>query len=389
MPHIRMRYLTKRIQKLATLWPAVGVVGPRQAGKSTLLREQLVLPHHITLDDEDVRSDAQASAKAFLGKLPRPILIDEVQKAPKLFDAIKSEIDKKRIPGQIYVTGSSQFSSRIDVRESLTGRLGIAQLFPLTMGEANGLPLIEWDGPLRPATTKIRFSIAETAQHMMRGGMPVPMFFRDESMVNEYWRGWLETTIYRDLARFFKRAYDPEFAFRILKKISKAMSEGELATIQHLEGSALKLHSYLEALEMIFVLRRVPIHEEGVGRDSYMFFDSGFAKYMMGGEFGEGPSLSLARHFVWQETGAYLSCFGMRDERVYYKSARGAPIDMIWNEVAVMISQKSELTEWDERPLKGGMKKLGLKQGLIVAPTDQVYLPKKAGVGRVPWSYWS
>ena len=389
MAHTRIRYLTKRIQKLATLWPVVGVVGPRQAGKSTLLRDQLGIADHVTMDDEDVRADANASAKVFLSRQPRPLLIDEVQKVPKLFDAIKSEIDKKRIPGQIYLIGSSQFSTRIDIRESLTGRIGLVQLFPLTVGEAQGATLKTLTGPIHSAATKIHFEISTVSNHMMRGGMPVPMFFRDHAMIIEYWKGWLDTTIYRDLARFFKRSYDPEFAFRLLKKMSRAMADGELPTIQHLEGGRQKLHSYLEALEMIFIVRRIPIHDKGVGRDAYLFFDSGFANFMMGNQVSEGVSLSLARHFIWQETGAYLACSGARDDRVYYKSARGSPVDMIWDDVAIKVTHKSETSSWDERALVAAMKSLGLKKALVVAPTDQVYVPKGGGIGRVPWGYWS
>jgi uncharacterized protein len=389
LAHTRIRYLSKRIQKLATLWPVVGVVGPRQAGKSTLLRDQLGIANHVTLDDEDVRADANASAKVFLSRQPRPLLIDEVQKVPKIFDAIKSEIDRKSVPGQIYLTGSSQFSARINIRESLTGRIGLVQLFPLTLGEAQGAPLKSSLGPIHPLTTKVPFDISVVSNHMMRGGMPVPMSFRDTSMITEYWKSWLDTTIYRDLSRFFKKSYDPEFAFRLLKKMSRAMAEGELPTIQHLEGGRQKLHSYLEALEMIFIVRRIPIHEKGVGRDAYLFFDSGFANFMMGNQVGEGQSLSIARHFIWQETGAYLAFAGTRDERVYYKSARGSPVDMIWDDVAIKVTHKSEPSSWDERALVAAMKSLGLKKSLVVAPTDQTYVPKGDGIGRVPWGYWS
>lgn len=389
MAHSRARFLVNRVKKLASLWPAVGVIGPRQSGKSTLLRDQLGVPNHVTLDDEDVRAEAEASSKAFLGKYPRPLLIDEVQKVPKLFDAIKSEIDKKRVPGRFYLSGSTQFSTRVGVRESLTGRIGLVQLFPLTIAEALKYPCLTWDDDPSGARVKPRFDIATVAAHMVRGGMPVPMFFRDESMVAEYWKGWLDTTIYRDLAKLFKRSYDPEFAFRVIKKMSKVMMEGDLPTIQDFDGGRQKLRSYLEALEMIFVIRRIPIHERAVGRDAYIFFDSGFANYTMAGGSGEGKSLTLARHFIWQETGCYLSCAGLRDDRTYYKSARGSPIDMIWNDVAIKISHKSEPNGWEERALAGAMKTLGIKKGLIVAPTDQTHLPKRTGIGRVPWGFWS
>jgi uncharacterized protein len=389
LAHTRKRHLAQRLSKLAKLWPAIGLVGPRQSGKTTLMREQLDIENSISLDEEDVRADALASAKAFLARQSRPVLIDEIQKVPKLFDAIKSEIDKKRIPGQYYLTGSSQFSNRLDIRESLTGRIGLVQLYPLTIGEAHSQPVLHIDQPIRRERKSVTFDTAAVTHHMMRGGMPIPMFLREKNMFLEYWRGWLDTTIYRDLALFFKRTYDPEFAFRILKAMAKCMKNGELPTIQNLEGSNLKLKSYLDALQLIFVIKRIPIHEQATGRDAYLFFDSGFANFMMGQEQSEGVSLTLARHFIWQETSAYLSTNGIHDDRTYFKSARGSPVDMIWNDVAIKISHKSERNAWDERALAAAMKSLDLKNGLMVAPVDQIQIPKGGGIGRVPWGYWS
>jgi predicted AAA+ superfamily ATPase len=124
----------------AKLWPVVGLVGLRQSGKTTLLRDQLSIENFVTLDDDDNLVAALASPKIFLARQQSPTIIDEVQKAPKLFDAIKLSVDRQRRPGQFYITGSSQFSSRLGIRESLTGRIGICQLFPLTLAEANQNP---------------------------------------------------------------------------------------------------------------------------------------------------------------------------------------------------------------------------------------------------------
>jgi len=67
-------------------------------------------------------------------------MIDEVQKAPNLFDAIKLRVDKKRIPGSYFLTGSSSFSSKIGIHESLTGRIAISHLHPLSLAELHAAP---------------------------------------------------------------------------------------------------------------------------------------------------------------------------------------------------------------------------------------------------------
>ncbi len=89
MAHLRDRHLIAQLRKSSRFWPVVGVLGLRQAGKSTLLSSLLRLPNHVTLDDQDALEDARLSAKNFLAKLRTPVAIDEAQKAPALFDAIK------------------------------------------------------------------------------------------------------------------------------------------------------------------------------------------------------------------------------------------------------------------------------------------------------------
>src|SRR3989338_7871688 len=123
MAHQRPRHLTARITKFAKFWPVVGILGLRQSGKSTLLRDQLKAGQYVTFDEEDIREDAESSVKQFLSKLSRPVIIDEAQKVPKIFDQIKAEVDKKKIPGDFYVTGSSNFTKHEEISESLTGRI--------------------------------------------------------------------------------------------------------------------------------------------------------------------------------------------------------------------------------------------------------------------------
>src|ERR1700721_1690114 len=137
MPHLRNRHLLSQIQKSARFWPVTGVLGLRQCGKSTLLNAILKLRNQVTLDDQDALEDAQISAKNFLAKLDTPLVIDEVQKVPALFDAIKYNVDRNREPGKYFLTGSSSFSAKIGIRESLTGRIGLHYLYPLTLAEAH------------------------------------------------------------------------------------------------------------------------------------------------------------------------------------------------------------------------------------------------------------
>jgi hypothetical protein len=389
VPHRRTRFISPYLKKQAKLWPVVGVVGLRQSGKTTLFREQLGIANYITLDDDDYQQSAIDSPKIFLARQNRPVVIDEIQKAPRLFDAIKMSVDNKRIPGQFYVTGSSQFSSRIGVRESLTGRIGLCQLFPMTLAEAQqahplkGLPELE-EG------LRGRFSWEELLFHAQRGGMPVPMFLRNESQVKDYWKGWLETTIYRDLALCFKKSYQPEITKGILRSIGKSLIQGELPTLTSFDYDSRRLRNYLEAMETIFLVRRISCHEMGVGKEIWILGDSGLAGYVMGDVKSSSAVLSLIRHALWTETSSLMGFHGMTDDRCYFKSIRGSAVDWIWNNSPMKIVTSLQQRSFLERSLEGAMQKLGSRHGYLIAPVGHAEIPPKSGgIGVLPWTTWS
>lgn len=392
MPHQRPRFLVHYLQRQAALWPVVGVLGARQVGKTTLISRLLGIQNLVSLDDLESREEAQNSPKTFLAKLPSPVVIDEVQKAPHLFDAIKFRVDHKRIPGSYFLTGSSSFSSKIGIRESLTGRIAISHLHPLSLAELHAAPfraIKKISNPLE----KTRFQVDPIAQSLVTGGMPIPAFLRDSEQRRSYWTAWLDTTINRDLARLFKRGYDPDLAYSLLNKMGKVLSEGELPSFRHFQQSAQKIRTYFSAMEEIFILRKFSCHELGIGKTAWLPFDSGLSAHLMGTTSGEGSVLSLARCFLWNEWSCQADYQGNRLERIYYKSAQGAPVDAILDGVPFrIVSSATALTrqlKWEERALFGAMKKLRSPIGYLVGPVDSGTSAGKKGIGILPWSAWS
>jgi predicted AAA+ superfamily ATPase len=397
MPHFRERFAAQFIEKLSKLWPVVGVVGVRQSGKTTLMQKLFNINHVVTFDELAIREEALKSPKTFLGKLTLPIVLDEVQKAPTIFDAIKVKVDQKRIPGSYFLTGSSSFSSKIGIRESLTGRIGLVELFPMSLAEMHDekfRPIEQLHHPLKSHELTPRFTFTELARAMTIGGMPVPAFLRDHHQRDLYWRSWLETTILRDLARYFSRGFDPDFAFSLLEKMASVLREGELPTLKHFQGPVRKIRSYLSAMEEIFLLRKINCHALGIGKEIWLLMDSGLAAYLMGTTLGEGVTLSLVRHFVWNEIHLQAEYQGKRFSRMYYKSAQGSPVDFVIENIPFrIVPNTSSLTQqlsWEERPLHGAMKKLGAEVGYLIGPTDKAHIPSKKGeVGILPWTAWS
>ena len=149
MPHDRARLVTPTILKKLRFFPIVALQGARQTGKSFLARQ--ILPcelrkiHYLTLDDESLRSAALASARSFLIGYPHahPLVIDEAQKCPALFDALKLLVDRVRNPGRFILLGSTEFSRLSLIREALTGRMGRVRVFPMTLSECPACVLSE------------------------------------------------------------------------------------------------------------------------------------------------------------------------------------------------------------------------------------------------------
>ncbi len=374
----------------------VGLLGPRQSGKSTLLRELLGLGDPVSLDDLELREAAQRSPKAFLSTLTAPALIDEAQKAPDLFDAIKLNVDRKRTPGSYYLTGSTGFSSKLGIRESLTGRIGVVELLPLLLSELHGEP---FEGAIGFASIQPpRFGLDRIMPALRSGGMPVPAFLRDSGQREAYWRSWLETALLRDLATFFPRGYDPDFAMSLLRRMATVMREGELPTLKHFRWPARRVRTHLSAMREMFLVRQISCHPEGIGKETWLFMDSGLAAHLMGAVggslAGEGPTLTLARHFLWNEWAGQELYRGKAFPREYYKSAQGSPVDALLDGVPVRIvasaADVGRRLKWEERPILGAMKKIGAKFGYLVAPVERaVPPPKRGGVGVLPWGSWS
>jgi predicted AAA+ superfamily ATPase len=126
------RSLAKHLLKLATQFPVVTVTGPRQSGKTTLVKNLFPDKPYVNLEELDLRQLARTDPKAFLSFYQNGAIIDEVQYAPELFSYIQVRVDDKDIPGEFILTGSQNFLMMEKITQSLAGRVGIVELLPLS-----------------------------------------------------------------------------------------------------------------------------------------------------------------------------------------------------------------------------------------------------------------
>ena len=204
-----MTYITREIErkflKMNNFFKAVLVTGARQVGKTTMLKHLAKGTNrtYVSLDDSMVRELAKSDPVLFFQTYKPPLLIDEVQKAPELFEQIKIICDESDEKGLIWLTGSQQYKMMEKVRETLAGRIGILELYSLSQREKNGLVFEEeLDFSLETLQARQRKveknNVVKVFQHIWEGGMP-QVIGVDEEMRNEYYNSYIDTYLMRDV----------------------------------------------------------------------------------------------------------------------------------------------------------------------------------------------
>ncbi|HLD13991.1 MAG TPA: AAA family ATPase, partial [Burkholderiales bacterium] len=129
------RAATATLKKLATGYPVVAVTGPRQSGKTTLVRAAFPRRPYVSLEDMDERAFAAGDPRGFLDRFRGGAVIDEAQHVPELFSYIQTRVDESRRLGEFILTGSQNFGLLSRITQSLAGRAGMLSLLPFSAHE--------------------------------------------------------------------------------------------------------------------------------------------------------------------------------------------------------------------------------------------------------------
>lgn len=193
------REAKKTIKEVSEAFKVLLVTGPRQVGKTTLLKS--IMPenmNYVTLDDITLRDLAQNDPKLFLEEHPYPLLIDEVQYAPNLFPYIKMKVDEVKEPSMYWLTGSQQFKLMKNVQESLAGRVGIVKLNSLTYSEINSnISKKKIFNPKEFVKTE-PIDVNALYENIFKGGMP-ELYVNDKMKRNVFFNSYIETYLTKDV----------------------------------------------------------------------------------------------------------------------------------------------------------------------------------------------
>ena len=292
-----MHYITRTLEsvvlRLSEQYPAILITGPRQTGKTTMLRKLMENENrnrsYVTLDTLEDRQMAKSDPAMFFQIYKPPVLIDEVQYAPELFTYIKILIDRNNTPGDFWMTGSQIFKLMRGVQESLAGRVALLSMSPLSQREIYGKEdapfmleidkLISQQKFTEPATTP------QIYERIWKGGMPAIISGRYTDR-GVYYSGYLETYINRDIRELSATINSLKFASFITAAAARTgglLNTKSIADDADIDQSTAKNWlNILETLGVIFYLRPYSNNtlKRTVKAPKLYFYDTGLVCYL-------------------------------------------------------------------------------------------------------------
>lgn len=290
------RYIERRLSEALEDSPVVLIQGPRQCGKTTLA-QMVCAPQHLTrdedrlprrgpsrrslsaknrdytyvsFDDEVVRIAAETDPMGFVTDLPERVILDEIQRVPTLFAALKMEVDRRRMPGRFVLTGSTNVLGVPTIQDSLAGRLEVVRLHPLAQSEIAGQ---------RPPVENVRQSLGfldalfgkgfkirrverlgkEVCERIVTGGYPAALARPPGRRRANWYRNYLDAQTQRDvrdLARISTLEALPRLLALAAAQTAQLLNVSDLAAPFQLSRPTIQ--DYVALLERVFLLERLP-----------------------------------------------------------------------------------------------------------------------------------
>lgn len=262
------RDLKPELLALAKDYPVVTLLGPRQSGKTTLVREAFPHKPYVSLENLDEKSFADSDPKFFLERYSDGAVLDEIQRAPQLLSYIQGIVDEKKLKGQFILTGSHQIALHEAIAQSLAGRTAVLKLLPLSFNE------------LRKADIDLSLD-----EYLLNG--MYPRIYQDKLDPSKYYNSYVQTYLERDVRKIINiknlslfQKFIKICAGRVGQEFNSNSISNEVGISHH------TVNEWLSVLEASFLIFRLQPYFENFGKrviksPKIYFTDVGLATYLL------------------------------------------------------------------------------------------------------------
>jgi predicted AAA+ superfamily ATPase len=381
------RHASSRLLRLLQGFPIVTITGPRQSGKTTLVRELLSDKPYVSLEAPGQREFARTQPAEFLLQFPNGAVIDEAQNAPELFSQMQGVVDSSGAMGQFVLTGSHNLSLLSNITQSLAGRTALVELLPMSIAELRDAGLLE----------------ADYASQIVKGFYPA-LYSRSLEPF-EWLQAYLVTYAERDARQL--AAIQDLGAFQRFLKLTAART-GQLLNMQSLASdtgvSDKTARHWLSILETCYLIHFVRPHFANFGKrltksPKLYMTDVGLAAALIGIRNSEQVQNHPLRGALFETmvVNEFLKnrCnAGLRDPLYFWRDNIGTEVDLILergNEVAAVEIKSgltvasdafSNLRKWQKYALERGSFS-AIYPGLVYGGENRF---KREGVDVMPWN---
>jgi len=369
-PSLYPRWIEPRIDEALQDTPVVLLAGPRQAGKTTLVRKFAERGlHYLTLDDELTLLSAREDPVGMIRNLDRAV-IDEIQRAPQLLLAIKKSVDEDRRPGRFLLTGSANLMALPTVADSLAGRMETLMLLPLSQSEIENRPA-NWIDRIFAGdilTTDHPELGNKLIERVLRGGYPEAVARPTEKRRTAWARQYIDAIIQRDVrdvAEIDKLDRLPRFLRALAQTAGQMCNYSEIGGQVGLDGKTVS--RYISVFEQMYLLKRVDVWARNrlkrvVKTPKLQFIDSGLLAMLMDvsskdvhadkGRYGH-----VLESFVFGELLKHITTADSDYRPLYYRDADKFEVDVVIENsagqlVGVEVKASATVKERDLRGLK-------------------------------------
>ena len=336
------REISSKALALAQKFPIIVVTGPRQSGKSTLVKHIFAQKPYISLEDPDIRLLTETDPRGFLSNYPDGAILDEIQRTPKLFSYLQGIVDAKNQEGMFILSGSQNFLLLENITQSLAGRAAILKLLPFSTKE---LLLTE-------------FKNLSINQLIFNGFYP--RLFDKKIDPADYYPNYIQTYLERDV-KTLKNINDLNVFTRFLKlcaaRIGTVLNYSSLANDCGISVNTVK--SWISILEASYVLYLLPPYYQNLGKrviksPKMYFYDTGLACALLNIQSAQ----QVESHYL--RGGLFENLVLIEILKHYYNQGRNAPCSFWQDQIGREIDLIIENTE-------GGISAIEIKSGMTIS----------------------